>query len=239
MMPVMKKLITLAILALPGMAIADGREVDCPHTYRKPPPKKPHRPKTPPKEVSRPPCDCVGKEGPPGPQGPPGEDKVVIVHETTTVHDASGTISLALGVMGSAYLPHSDWAWGPALQLRHTDSKGLQLDVAIGLASEADGTVGDESGFLAQVGVTKFRSAKGGLGYGLGLHLTDIDGSSSNGEVDGRYIALDAHLAYQRPVGNLNLRAEVGPAFAYLRDDVEGRQLALGAEGSLFLGGDL
>jgi len=244
MMVPMKKLLLLTIMApllMASNAEADGN-VDC-HKVYKPKKKRPTPPKkTPAKSVTTS-CDCVGEKGPAGSEGPPGRQGRDGLDGRPGKDAAVGALSIAGGLMSSWHAPHGDWAWGPALQLRSTDSNGLQLAVALGLASGADGSVGDENGWLGQLSVTKFGSnaAKDKtVGFGLGLHVTDINGSADNGQVDGRYVGLDAHITLQRKVGaGLDMRFEVGPVISHLRDDVEGKQVALGIQSSLFIGGSL
>lgn len=232
-------LLLAALVAAPAsIAAADGVD-PCVQA----PPKKKKKKRKPPAPPAKKDCDCVGREGPPGPPGPkgdPGDGTVINNVQNITIRVAApdSTISLAGGVMYAAYLPYGDWAWGPGLQLRRTDGDRLQLSLAVATASIADGHVGTESGWLAQLGLTKFD--EDGYGAGVGLHITDIDGSPDNGNVDGRYIGLDVHLTYQAMVtDSLDLRFEVGPVLSYLRDDAEGRQVGLGLQSSLFLGGDL
>lgn len=245
MMIPMKKLLLLTImtpLLMVSNVEADGN-VDCPKVYK---PKKKKRP-APPKKITENPATscwiCAREDAPPGPPGPPGRPGRDGIDGRPGKDATAGSLAIAGGVMYAVHAPHCDWAWGPALQLRSTDAKGLQLAVALGLASGADGSVGDENGWLGQLSVTKFGSNAVNdrtAGFGLGLHVTDINGSADNGQVDGRYIGLDAHITLQRKIGaGLDIRVEAGPVLSYLRDDVEGKQIALGIQSSLFLGGNL
>jgi hypothetical protein len=130
--------------------------------------------------------------------------------------------------MSAAYLPHGDWAWGPALQLRdRVDDYELAIDAGL-----ADVVPGRESGYLLHAGVARYFD-DGPVGLTAGVHWTSISGSSHNGEIDGEYLALVGGLVLRHKFARL----ELAPALSYLRDDAEGRQLGVGFTSSLFFGG--
>lgn len=235
----MTKLLQMALTLslLGGTAYAD-----CPPSH-KPPPRKvvpprrpPQRPKDPPKHVDPPKCSCEGKPGPvgpQGPQGPAGPSRYVVMEPRVIVQQLPAvrmTANLRLGVMGAAFAPHGDWAWGPALQLQLPVSDRTDLVVSAGIAQPFTST--RESGFLVEG--TLNRELGSGIGLGLGLHGTSIDGSANNGHIDGHYLGIVAGVTYTTK----HLRLEVGPTLGGLRDDHEsGTQFEGGMQGSLFVGG--
>lgn len=235
-MPEMKKLLVLtALLATPAVTMADGVdpcvETKRPPKKKRPPPKKPTQPVK---------CDCVGQPGPEGPAGPKGDKgdpggMSVFVYDPGSL---STDVFVGLGVMGTVQAPHGDWAWGPALRLS-TRAYDKELGFNLGWAGLLDGTVGDESGYLAELSISDNDAFTDHLGLTGGIYLGEIDGSSSNGDIDGSYRAVTVAVSYKRPLGPLGLRAELGPTAAWLEDDAEGDQFAVGLQGSLFVGGTL
>lgn len=212
--------VAVAVLT-PSTAAADDPTCHPRPRRKRPPARPPTRPVAPPAA----PCKCdPGPQGPRGPSGPPGR-----TGDRGGNGAAGAGIPIAVGVMGSAHAPHGDWAWGPAIQLRH-DRGDQQLVVDIGLAAGFSGVGGNERGFLAHVGYAQF---SGSTGVTVGLHATSIDGSPQNGEIDGTYLGVSAGLVYRRDW----LRLEVAPVLSALRDDSrDGTQLAIGLTSSAFAG---
>lgn len=242
----MKNLTLLTVissLAMAGMAQA-APEVDCPKTYR---PKKKKAKKKPPAKVTpaaTPEKNCQvlcmeGDRGEQGPPGLPGKDGKNGQDGKNGSDGAVRSIAVAGGLMTSVHAPHGDWAWGPAVQLRFEKQSGTQLSLSLGLAGLAPGDSREE-GTIGHLAVTRMRGSDLKSGLGVGLYVTSISGSPSNGNLDGRYVGVDVHWALQKPVtDSLNLRFEVGPVVSYLRDDAEGRQLGIGLQSALFVGGEL
>ena len=215
-------------------------ESDCPHVYKPiPPPAKvvpPKTHKTPPTKVINqppkdpPPCRCNSVQGPPGPRGPKGDDGVstIVIHHEQIESKAA----VRLGVMGAAFAPHGDWAWGPALQLQLPVSNKTDLVVSAGLADII--TSGRQRGYLVEATIN--RNVYHRFGLGIGLHDVSIDGTQNNGYVDGHYLSATAGLTYSTK----HVRLELGPTIGGLRDDSEsGTQFQVGAQGSVFIGGAL
>lgn len=231
------KILLVPVLLAVAVPVAHADAPDpCPEAPKPPPRPKKKRP--PVKRVTPPPvsCDCPpgqrGPEGPPGKPGAPGDrgepGAPGAPGRTIVVRDHG--VTLGLGVISAYHDPHGDWAWGPAVRFDAPVGADLELGVAVGLAGVAEGTIGDESGYLVQASLTKYF---GSIGFTTGLHMTSIYGSPENGEIDGRYLSATWGLVY-RPVSWL--RAEVSPALSYLKDDVEGRQFSVGLTGSMFAG---
>ena len=240
--PAMKHLALLTLIssfALSSVAYADAG-VDCPKSYRpkkKTPKKKP--PAAKPQEQSCTVLCMEGGRGPRGDQGPPGLPGRDGRDGKDGSDAAVRSIAVAGGLMTSLHAPHGDWAWGPALQVRFEKQSGTQLSLSLGLAGLAPGD-SHEEGTIGHLAVTRMRGSDLKSGLGVGLYVTSISGSPSNGSLDGRYVGVDLHWALQKPVtDSLNLRFEVGPVVSYLRDDAEGRQLGIGLQSTLFVGGEL
>lgn len=239
----MKNLTLLTVissLAMAGIAQASP-EVDCPKSYH--PVKKKTTKKKPPAKVAEK-CQCTtlvveGERGERGTPGLPGRDGVNGADGKNGSDGAVRSIAVAGGLMTSLHAPHGDWAWGPAVQLRFEKQSGTQLSLSLGLAGLAPGDSREE-GTIGHLAVTRMRGSDLKSGPGVGLYVTSINGSPSNGNLDGRYIGVDVHWALQKPVtDSLNLRFEVGPVVSYLRDDADGRQLGIGFQSALFVGGEL
>lgn len=192
--------------------------------------RRPRPPKRPTPPVTRP-CDCPpGPRGEKGDRGEPGVTTVKVVERQVIVPvKVKPAIAFRLGVMGTIQAPHGDWAWGPALQLATDLSDDYELAFSAGLAVLAD--EGLESGHLLHLSVERHLDEV--IGVAAGVHLTSIEGSPDNSEIDGDYLSLSLSL-----VGRTGpLRFEFGPTVGGLRDDFEeGTQLAIGVQGSGFVG---
>ena len=221
------KLTALLLVAMAGTAWADAPPVDCPRPKKKKVVKK----RPPPK-----PCFCTGRQGPPGPQGPEGpkgdpgrdgrdgESRYILIEEKPDV-----LLDLRVGLLGTIQAPHNDWAWGPALQLTKDLSEDYVLNLTGGLAMGASD--GREDGFILQLGVE--RALEDDQGLEVGVQYTSIEGSSNNGEIDGRYLTGFASVALKIK----NLRLALGPTVGGLRDGFkDGTQFTVGAQASAFIG---
>ncbi len=224
-----------ALMLLPmlmGIAHADA---PCPEA---PKPHKPrhHKPKVkPPVTPEKPatPCACNpgkdGKDGKDGTNGRNGRDASNVL----VTPKATPGLSMRLGLMGAVYTPRTDWAWGPGIQLAQPVLGG-EIVVDVGLAFVFNGydwSAGREGGLLLHAGYA--HDVKDGLGLTAGIHSTMIAGSSSNGNVSGNYLGLDAGIVLHNDV----IRVELTPVLSGLRDGTEpGTQLALGFAGSVFVG---
>ncbi len=237
------KLTTITILAVLGASVgvaqADGNAGDCPKPYR---PKRPRPPRRPPVKPPLPlPCDCVGtkgvagEQGPVGPQGPKGDVGSVIVNDnsvTTLTVNQTSPLKFRVGAMGAIYGRHGDWAWGPALQIgtQLTDRTELVLDGGLALGLDGD----HETGLLLHAGVAHYLIKN--VGLTAGLHSTSINGSTSNGNLDGDYLSLSLGFTVRSDEGRFRL--EVAPTIGGLRDGTapDDSRFAMGLTSSVFVG---
>lgn len=223
-----KFLITALILAFAAPAVADT--TPCPEV-----------PKIKKKGKKRPPtapyCKVLvgppGKPGMPGPKGDAGRDgkdgKDGRVGKIEVVGDTK--FPLDLGVFGTAMGKHGDWAWGPALQVRGDVRKDYEMALMGGLAM---GATGDrESGYTVRLGVAR-KNERATLGIGAGV--LKINGSPDNGEIDARYLMLDATISLREKLGPVYLQLNLAPiVLSMLHDDTDGNaQFSIGSSVSLF-----
>lgn len=144
--------------------------------------------------------------------------------------------------MGFVQAPHGDWGWGPALQLEFqlSTKNYFVMDGAIALPADgADWSPGREAGYMLHGGIahdlTKHFAATSGV------YFADINGSSSNGQINGKYLGVDVGLVAKASAGPFNFRFELTPVIGGLRDthQPDDTQFTIGVVGSAFLGVNL